>query len=233
MQQEVIKFNGRVYKIYPRDEADRSVVAEIFKLREYRAAEEAIKSASEPIIDVGAHAGFFTLYARSFNDRVKIFALEPEAKNREMLKKHLTENEISGVKVLPVALGGKSGEGRLCLSADSHNHRLAEEGGECSDFVKVSVVSLGDLLRLEKIKKIPLLKMDIEGGEFEVFKGLAEGEWERIKAIILEYHNFNNRSHKELEGMLREKGFGTQIFPSKFEKNMGFLYANNKNSPEL
>ena len=76
-------------KIDLRDEADRSVFNEIFKFGEYRIAEEAIRGAAYPILDIGAHAGFFSLYCHAQNPKVKIFALEPEPENYKFLQKNL------------------------------------------------------------------------------------------------------------------------------------------------
>ena len=92
-----IKFNGRQFEVVIRDEADSSVCNEIFKYREYRAADGIIKNTIHPILDVGAHAGFFTLYCRALNQKVKIFALEPERKNLMAFKNHLKINKITGV----------------------------------------------------------------------------------------------------------------------------------------
>ncbi len=70
--------------------------------------------------------------------------------------------------------------------------------------------------------------MDIEGAEYEILESFLSTDWARIKNIILEYHEQNGRTRGEIEKLLRENGFGVQIFPSKFDKSMGFVWANNK-----
>ena len=55
----IIKFRDQEIVVSPRDEVDVSVMREIFKLREYKAAETIIAEAEAPILDVGSHAGFF------------------------------------------------------------------------------------------------------------------------------------------------------------------------------
>ena len=81
MNERNFVFNGQSLRLSVRDDADESVVNEIFKFREYRRAEEVIAGAKDPIIDAGAHAGFFCAYARTFNNKVKIYAVEPEENN--------------------------------------------------------------------------------------------------------------------------------------------------------
>jgi SAM-dependent methyltransferase len=116
---------GNRWCVDARDEADVSVFNEIFKLHEYRIADDVIRQAVYPIVDVGAHAGFFSMHARSLNKKVKIFAVEPEPENIRALEQHVRENNITGVTVVKAALGLSSGSGKLIVTPDSHNHRLA------------------------------------------------------------------------------------------------------------
>ncbi|MBI2037625.1 MAG: FkbM family methyltransferase [Candidatus Magasanikbacteria bacterium] len=221
-----LKLNGNNWQVHLRDEADESVFNEIFKLHEYRRAEEVIEHAKYPIVDAGAHAGFFSMYCRSKNKKVNIFAIEPEPNNIKLLREHIKKNKIAGVEVVEAALSVSSSLRSLLLSADSHNHKLAES----EDFDKVLEVqafSFLDFCKKYKIKKISLLKMDIEGGEYEVFDGMSEADLSVVNNIILEYHISREKS-KEIEEKLRANGFGVQIFPSKFDKTMGFIFARNK-----
>lgn len=223
---ETIKFNNQNIKLELASEADISVMREIFKLREYRGAEEIIAAAQDPILDVGAHVGFFTIYARLLNNKVKIFAIEPEKNNLDNLEKHLKLNKIKGVKVCAGALAGKNGVRYLKIAEDNHNHYLADKLDK--DGEKITAWSLADFCKDNKIKKISLIKMDIEGGEYEIFRCLEPVDFLLFKSIILEYHNGANGTVKDLEKILRENGFGVSIFPSHFDKTMGFIFATNK-----
>jgi len=223
---DIIKFNNKEIKVEPRDSIDISVMREIFKLREYRAAEEAIREASDPIIDVGAHAGFFVLYCRVLNQRAQIFAIEPEPSNLTILEQHLKLNKIKKTTVVAGAIAGNSDDRYLTLSANNHNHKLSST--EAIGDVKVYAWSLRDFCREHKIEFISLLKLDVEGTEFEIFDNLTDADFGLFKNVILEYHNSSYNNHKDIEGKLRSHGFGVQIFPSKFDKNMGFIFASNK-----
>lgn len=219
-----------------RDEADESVVAEIFTHREYRAAESIIAKAHTAILDVGAHSGLFTLYARSLNSTVPIVALEPEKNNLEQLVNHLQLNNIAGIQVFKMALAAETGERSLIISQDSHNHALQTLVDDLpidQDVERVAAISLEDLLNKCQLSYVDLIKMDIEGGEYEVFESLQLETWDKIGALIMEYHNYHNRNYKEIEQRLRANGFGVQIFLSQFDKKMGFLLATNKRIKKL
>jgi FkbM family methyltransferase len=217
-----LNFNNKIYKINLRDEADKSVFNEIFK---YRSAEKIIQNAKNFIVDAGAHAGFFTIYARGLNPLVKIIALEPEPANLEALEKHLKINNIENVEVLDKALAGKSGRRNLLISPDSHNHSLVDKADGLPHIV-VDTISIAESLN----RSISLLKMDIEGGEFEIIENLDRETAEKIGAIILEYHDSKERTHKTLDAKLRELGFGVETHPSQFDRSMGFIFATNKKS---
>lgn len=272
MQTVDLKIGEHNWRAHLRDEADQSVFNEIFRLDEYRAAKSAIQNAQDPIVDVGAHAGFFTMYCRALNDKVKIFAVEPEAENIRALKQHLKENKIKGVKVIAGALAAVSGKRQLLISDDSHNHfvipsesRLSrdDEGSfrertgilrytqDDSKIANVQAFVFSDFCRQNKIKRISLLKIDIEGGEYELFAGMSEQDLSMVNFVILEYHtispdfgaaeiadprfcakqNRDKQNKKQIEEKLRANGFGAQVFPSHFDKTMGFIFANNKRSP--
>jgi len=231
MQSIVLNFIDKKYIINIRDEADQSVMREIFKVREYRTAEEIIFQAKDPIVDVGAHVGFFVLYARALNQKIKIFALEPEKENAKMLAKHVKDNTIKNVKIIEEALGPETGKDKLVITPDNHNYHLLQEEeklGKDERVIETKTVCFKDFCESNKIKKISLLKMDIEGGEYGVIENLDTDDFSKIGAIVMEYHNFWDRDYKVLEERLRENGFSVQSYPSKFDTWMGFLLARNK-----
>lgn len=230
------KFNFQDFSVSLPDEASQSVWAEIFKEREYKAAEQTISQATDPIVDVGAHVGLFVLYVRSLNLSSLVYSLEPEEKNFDLLQKNIKDNKLSKIKPLQIALGGRSESGNLIVTIDSHNHhlenapavRISENEQNLQTNQSVQILSLRDFFVQEKIKIVSLLKMDIEGGEYDVFSACMPADFARIKTVIMEYHNYSGFNYKEIENQFRENGFGVQIFPSKFDKNMGFVFAKNK-----
>lgn len=230
MKSQKIKFQHQELNIYYRDDADESVIAEIFKWKEYKASESIIKNNKNPILDVGAHIGVFSLYAKAINPEARVYALEPEKNNFDLLKKNLDANKFFDVKTFNIALAERTCKRDLFISDDNINHSLLPELGENQDLPRVSIqaYSFGDFLSQQKILKVGLLKMDIEGGEYEILENMSSEDFSKIENIILEYHEYKGRSHKDLEKVLRQNGFSVQIFPSRFEKGLGFMFARNR-----
>ena len=51
-----------------------------------------------------------------------------------------------------------------------------------------------------------MLKLDCEGHEWEVIKGISESNWPIIKSIVMEVHDIDNRAEK-VKTILKDKGF--------------------------
>jgi FkbM family methyltransferase len=225
---EKISFNQKTIQFNLRDEVDVSIYNEIFKFREYRQTEEIIKNASGAIIDVGAHAGFFSIYAAALNPNAKVYALEPETNNFSALNDNIRLNpDFKKIKLFQTALSSKTGTEKLYLSVDSHNHSLIKTSYNNQE-IPVKTINLSDFCRQQKIPKISLLKMDIEGGEYEIIKNLATTEFNLIDYIFLEAHKTESNSYQDLEKILRPAGFSVQVFPCEFDSDLKFILAHNK-----
>ncbi len=230
MNKYEFNFNGKNIKYYLRDDVDFSVFNEVFKIREYKSADEYLKNAKYPIIDIGAHVGFFSMYVACFSN-VNIYSIEPEKNNFELLQKHKNENNLKNIKTYKCGIGGKSGRGELLIKEDSINHRILRNGEHVDKDViqETNIFSFNDFLTKNNIDKVSLVKMDIEGGEYDILKSLKVEDFLKIGAIVMEYHILNKEENNIfIENMLRENGFSVQVFPSHYEKDLGFIFATNK-----
>ncbi|MDD5341274.1 MAG: FkbM family methyltransferase [Patescibacteria group bacterium] len=226
MKEERIVLSGRELILTLRSQADKSVFKEIFKLGEYKAAEEKIRSAKNYIIDAGSQAGFFCLYARALNPEVKIIAIEPDEENLAALENNFSQNNIKDVDVVSSALAGTHSVRDFFVSKDFHDHSLNKNlVKKIARKVKVQGLTLGDICDKYNVNQIDLLKMDIEGAEFEVLNSLKQADWDKINSVILEYHDFLNFKHEELENILKQNNFKIKTTKSKFADNLGFIFA--------
>ncbi len=96
--------------------------------------------------------------------------------------------------------------------------------------VSVEVVRLKDFIIKKKIEKINLLKIDTEGYEFNVIKGL-DSEIKNVHLIHLEHHFddmiIKNYTLSDIHNYLENKGF-KKIFKikMKFRKSFEYIYQN-------
>jgi FkbM family methyltransferase len=176
------------------------------------------------VVDVGANIGLYTLlFAKLVGERGAVHAFEPEAKNHERLATNVLLNRFGNVRVRHAAVYHESGNLTLNVFPDSVNswHSLGapvlpdpfRRGKTMAPESKqdVAAVSLDDYCEKEKLERIDLLKVDVEGAELEVFRGarrlLSEG---RIDAILFEISlpqlQAMNHEPKEVIDFLVEHG---------------------------
>jgi hypothetical protein len=58
-------------------------------------------------------------------------------------------------------------------------------------------------------RRIDLLKIDVEGDELEVLRGIAPDDWPLIEQIALEVHDREGRLGK-VEALLRQQGYAVR-----------------------
>lgn len=231
-QSRVIKFNNEEIKIVYRSDADLSVIDEIFVDKMYRSVESIIPTLASPILDIGAHIGLFSIYASALNSKVKIIALEPEPTNFELMKENLKANHCQNITAKNLALipeDNSEKEIKLFLSDDSHNHTtLPPNPLNKSLLDKYITVPATNLTKLIEKNKISLLKIDIEGAEYNIIKSFDKSIFKTIQYIALEYHEFGNKRRADLENIIRQNGFSVEHFPNHYNHRFGLLVCRNR-----
>ena len=101
----------------------------------------------------------------------------------------LPENRTDHFKFHPVALGGRCG--KLTFAPPTN----PDEGSwspspEASGVIEVEAVDLATLMRLHQHERIDLLKIDIEGAEYEVLDDLLARRLP-IRQVAVEFHHSN------------------------------------------
>ncbi len=143
---------------------------------------------NEVIWDVGAHVGSFAIRA-SLDARVSSIAcFEPNPTTAQLLRRNIALNPHCRVTHVPMALGASVGTRQL-YGADPQNIGLASLLPRDSEQgVAVNCSTVDDLVISGQCPTPTLMKIDVEGLEFEVLKG-AKRTLEKgcIKAIVFEF----------------------------------------------
>ncbi|MCO5240869.1 MAG: FkbM family methyltransferase [Chitinophagaceae bacterium] len=124
----------------------------------------------EIFFDIGAHIGYFSAMASVLNNgEGKVFAFEPRPMNIDFFKKHMAKNHFSDVTLFEVAVGDTDKEVRFDSNRGSATGRIAPDGN-----LEVKQVSVGRMVKEGSLPVPTFIKIDVEGGEIEVLKGLEE-----------------------------------------------------------
>jgi FkbM family methyltransferase len=180
------------------------------------------------VVDIGAGAGDFAISAARRFPRSRVFAFEPFAGSFELMRENLALNGVSNVVPFPEAVAGRSGH--LYLSTPTGiegQHRTADSAVEAA--VPVPAVTLGQVFEANAIGICDFLKIDCEGGEYDILFQAGTDALGRIRHIAMEYHEgVTPFSHRDLVAFLEEQGFTTTRRPSPAHPNLGFLFAANR-----
>lgn len=127
---------------------------------------------NDVVVDLGANVGFFTYYAATKSKNVISVEGSPE------LFSCLVKNtrELGNVKYLNANIVGDKNKTLNIWSENPSNINI----------------KLDDIFTLFNIDTIDFLKIDIEGGEYDIFEHLDKDMISRIKKIAIEVHKDDN-----------------------------------------
>ncbi len=141
--------------------------------------------------DVGANIGLFSLYAASLVGKDgKVWAFEPAPITFSRLKENILLNDFVQVETLNIGISDKAGEEYLHISEDGRDGWNTFANGNADLFsagMNVTVDSLDNFVVQHNIdiSKIKLIKIDVEGWEVPVIKGMKKIMRENNNAILL------------------------------------------------
>ena len=125
------------------------------------------------VVDVGANIGLHTLnMARIVGNTGQVFAFEPDPSNFEILKKNVKINNYRNIILEQKAVGDKHGRTTLYQSDHPGKHRIFPQTEQAKSQVQVELTNLDNYFDSDMTDKINFIKIDVEGLEFSVLKGM-------------------------------------------------------------
>lgn len=160
------------------ESGDQIISARLQKDRCWEAYETALTlqhlQAGDVYVDVGANIGYYTLIAaQRVGPRGKVIAYEPDPDNFALLQSNVLLNQLPQVQIFPYALYEKNDVGQLFLSDDNFGDHRIYGAGEHRKSRNIELVH-GDQHLRQQTERINFLKIDTQGAEFFVVKGLRE-----------------------------------------------------------
>jgi len=184
---------------------------EIFVLQQYAFECEKI---APVIVDCGGNVGMSAVWFKQRYPRSTVFVYEADPLIAQILTRNVTRLGLSDVIVKPFGVWTSSGT--MGFQRRGPDAGSLANNAECL----VNTVRLADCLP----EHVDLLKMDIEGGEFEVLRDLHESSaLMRVKRLVLECHVTEEVTDAfiHLLAMLRESGMSFVIGSAHPKRRLG------------
>ena len=184
------------------------------------------------VFDIGANNGLFTLLM--LNDGAKkVYSFEP---NKESLLNlnHMFSNE-QRVAVVEKAVYINDSDLTFYIDPNNttigsvHQQHILENG---SEVIKETVpaISLKTFIKQNNINNISLIKMDIEGAEYEILENLEDEVFDITESFLIEWHDNNDGRVQKLIDKLLEKGYNIEQIRNQNDaanKDLTFSYLQN------
>ena len=186
---------------------------EIYKARIYAPYLENKKDSV--VIDIGANIGVFTVYAQKYAKIV--YALEPSLEHFDTLTRMIAHNRY--VNVVPIRKAIYIENKKLAFGGPDNNktmtslHTATWQDGKPTE--NVDAITLDTLFKEQNIDHVDLMKIDVEGTEFEILAGEGFRKVaDKIDVVIGETHSWANRHPNQLKESLKNNGFQVQSIPN-------------------
>jgi hypothetical protein len=91
---------------------------------------------------------------------------------------------------------------------------------------RVEAVTLAQVFEENRVDACDLLKLDCEGGEYEILDSLPTDLWPRIRRIRMEFHRGPEGWDSErLATLLKDRGFTCEVEARRTHPDRGLLFA--------
>ena len=141
------------------------------------------------IVDIGGYIGDFSVYAAKYLDARRVVVYEPVAENFEILKRNIEGNGFGDRITAENKAVGDAGE--IVLNVQKQENDEVHVSGywyRDAEQRRIPCVTLLDLLKIHQLDSVDLLKVDCEGGEYDIFQRAPDRVFDRIRNIVFEYH---------------------------------------------
>ena len=168
---------------------------EIFLKNNHFLCTDFIPQNNQFILDIGANQGYYSLKTKSRAPNCNIIAFEPNPLMYDALLKNINSNNVKMFESENVAIADKDGFIDLEIvpqigAIGGKSVRIPERKWMKDEFIHnitAKALALDTVFTKYKINKVDILKLDVEGMEFEILSNCHN--LDKVERLVIEYHS--------------------------------------------
>lgn len=176
------------------------------------------------VVDIGAHVGAFACQLAAKAPHARICCFEPSPTTADYLRRNVADNGFGDrITVSQSAVTARVGESILDDNGGGSalNNLVAATAGAPGVPVRTTTF---DAIVTELGGIADVVKIDCEGGEYDLVLGSSPASWRRVQRIVLEYHPHPGHSWAELRAWFAEQAFAVRAeAPANQQQGVAWL----------
>jgi len=164
------------------------------------------------VIDIGANVGLFTEWVLDrFGSDTRVISVEPNRSAANAFRR--IHSMRSNVSLEEIAIWKESGS-EIEMMVNPENTLISSlegSGTGYSESQKVQTKTLLDLLADNGLDNVDLLKIDVEGAEYEIFEAITSQDLRKFKHLLIEFHNNTNYRLQPMLNKIIEADFDVDL----------------------
>ncbi len=163
------------------------------------------------VIDIGGHVGTFSCRLTQLHPKAVVQAFEPSPTTARYLRRNAEQNGVADrVRVYEKALAATSGRAVFDDNGGGSGlNGLQALGHSTGTATEVETVAFDEVVAGTPAP-VDVVKVDCEGGEYDLVLGSSPSSWRDVQRVVMEYHPVTGRSWDELVRFFAECGLTVQ-----------------------
>jgi FkbM family methyltransferase len=140
------------------------------------------------VIDVGGYEGDFAAEIVS-RYQCSVYVFEPVSAFVDILKDRFSKNQK--IKIIAKGLGASNSYLDIHVMDEASSFNRSESDHKKGNVEKIQIVDVYDFFMTEQIEKVDLIKINIEGAEYDLLdRMIANGLIQKCTNLQVQFHDF-------------------------------------------
>jgi FkbM family methyltransferase len=143
---------------------------------------------NQVILDIGANVGYYSLMAAKRNRHGTVYAFEPISKTFNRLQENISLNRFANIKPFNLAVADSDKSLKFFVGDEKNTgtSSITLHQNFNGELQTVRAITIDEFVVKEKISHIDYIKIDVEGAEMKVLRGMKKTLQQLNPTVLIE-----------------------------------------------